>query len=103
VTSKVDPDLPADYLTAYEAVDAAGISYRQLDYWANTGLVEPSIPGHGSGTARRFSPEDVEALRVAGDLTRYGVTTRALRRWDRRTRVRVLDAISVALDGEVDR
>jgi predicted site-specific integrase-resolvase len=25
------------------ACSAAGISYRQLDYWARTGLVEPSI------------------------------------------------------------
>ena len=33
------------------ACTAAGITYRQLDYWARTGLVEPSIRGaHGSGS-----------------------------------------------------
>lgn len=32
------------------ACAAAGITYRQLDYWARTGLVEPSVrPAHGSG------------------------------------------------------
>ena len=35
------------------ACSAAGISYRQLDYWARTGLVEPSIrTASGSGTSR---------------------------------------------------
>ena len=26
------------------ACNAAGITYRQLDYWARTGLLQPSIP-----------------------------------------------------------
>ncbi|MGE5828726.1 MAG: transcriptional regulator, partial [Micromonosporaceae bacterium] len=35
------------------ACNAAGITYRQLDYWARTGLVEPTVRGaHGSGTQR---------------------------------------------------
>jgi DNA-binding transcriptional MerR regulator len=46
----------------------AGITYRQLDYWARTGLVRPSITeATGSGSARRYSLED---LRVAIILRR---------------------------------
>ncbi|MFE6918918.1 MerR family transcriptional regulator, partial [Streptomyces rubiginosohelvolus] len=37
------------------ACAAAGITYRQLDYWARTGLVEPSVrPAYGSGTQRLY-------------------------------------------------
>jgi hypothetical protein len=37
------------------ACRAAGITYRQLDYWARTGLVEPSVrPAGGSGTHRLY-------------------------------------------------
>ena len=38
------------------ACAATGITYRQLDYWARTGLVEPSVrPAYGSGTQRLYS------------------------------------------------
>ncbi len=38
------------------ACKAAGITYRQLDYWARTGLVEPSVrAAHGSGSQRLYS------------------------------------------------
>ena len=46
------------------ACAAAGITYRQLDYWARTGLVEPGIrPAAGSGTQRLYSFRDVLVLR----------------------------------------
>ncbi|MEY3364786.1 MAG: hypothetical protein RL332_586, partial [Actinomycetota bacterium] len=42
------------------ACSAAGISYRQLDYWARTGLVEPSIrPAGGSGSTRLYGFRDI--------------------------------------------
>jgi DNA-binding transcriptional MerR regulator len=45
------------------ACAAAGITYRQLDYWARTGLVEPSIrTAHGSGTARLYGFRDILVL-----------------------------------------
>lgn len=38
----------------------AGITYRQLDYWARRQIVEPSItPSHGSGSRRLYSFKDV--------------------------------------------
>lgn len=43
----------------------AGITYRQLDYWARTGLLTPSIAqAQGSGTQRLYSFEDVVRLRI---------------------------------------
>lgn len=93
----VEELLDDGYRSAYEACAAAGITYRQLDYWVNVGIIDPSVPAYGSGTARRFSPDDVEALCIAGDLVRLGVNARALRRWDRDERLRVRDAIRTAL------
>ena len=45
------------------ACNAAGITYRQLDYWARTGLVEPSVrPAGGSGTQRLYGFRDILVL-----------------------------------------
>ena len=42
-----------------------GITYRQLDYWARTGLVEPSVrPAGGSGTQRLYGFRDILVLKV---------------------------------------
>jgi len=47
------------------ACAAAGITYRQLDYWARTGLVSPSVrPATGSGTQRLTAFRDVLLLKV---------------------------------------
>lgn len=57
------------------ACSAAGISYRQLDYWARTGLVEPSIRGAaGSGTQRLYSFRDILILRIVKRLIDTGVS-----------------------------
>jgi DNA-binding transcriptional MerR regulator len=57
------------------ACAAAGISYRQLDYWARTGLVEPSIrPASGSGTQRLYSFRDILILRIVKRLIDTGVS-----------------------------
>ena len=50
-----------------------GISYRQLDYWARTDLVRPSLAdAHGSGTQRRYSYRDLVRLKVIKSLHRRG-------------------------------
>ena len=42
-----------------------GISYRQLDYWARTGLLQPSVSAaKGSGSRRVYSYADVLELKV---------------------------------------
>lgn len=50
------------------ASKVAGITYRQLDYWARKQIVEPSItPSHGSGSRRLYSFKDVVILAVSKD------------------------------------
>lgn len=62
------------------ACNAAGISYRQLDYWARTGLVEPSVRGTtGSGTQRLYSFEDVLLLVLIKRLLDAGVSLQQIR------------------------
>jgi DNA-binding transcriptional MerR regulator len=58
-----------------------GISYRQLDYWARTELVRPSLAdAHGSGTQRRYSYRDLVRLKVIKSLLDAGVKLQTARR-----------------------
>ncbi len=62
------------------ACGAAGITYRQLDYWARTGLVEPSVrPATGSGTQRLYSFRDILVLKVVKRLLDTGVSLQQIR------------------------
>jgi DNA-binding transcriptional MerR regulator len=62
------------------ACKAAGITYRQLDYWARTGLVQPGIrPAAGSGTPRLYSFHDILVLKVVKRLLDTGVSLQQIR------------------------
>jgi DNA-binding transcriptional MerR regulator len=62
------------------ACNAAGITYRQLDYWARTGLVVPNIrPAEGSGTQRLYSFRDILLLRVVKRLLDVGISLQQIR------------------------
>jgi DNA-binding transcriptional MerR regulator len=62
------------------ACTAAGITYRQLDYWARTGLVEPSIrPARGSGSQRLYGFRDILVLRVVKSLLDTGISLQQIR------------------------
>lgn len=62
------------------ACTVAGITYRQLDYWARTGLVEPTIrQATGSGTQRLYSFQDVLVLKVVKRLLDTGVSLQNIR------------------------
>ena len=62
------------------ACSAAGITYRQLDYWARTGLVEPTVrPAHGSGTQRLYSFRDILVLKIVKRLLDTGVSLQQIR------------------------
>ncbi|MBZ4321001.1 MerR family transcriptional regulator [Streptomyces huiliensis] len=62
------------------ACAAAGITYRQLDYWARTGLVEPSVrPAYGSGSQRLYSFRDVVVLKIVKRLLDTGVSLQNIR------------------------
>ena len=57
-----------------------GITYRQLDYWARTGLLRPSIAdAQGSGSQRRYSYGDVLELKVIKRLLDGGLKLRQAR------------------------
>ena len=58
-----------------------GISYRQLDYWARTDLVTPSVrDAHGSGSQRLYSFQDLVTLKVIKSLLDTGVSLQRVRK-----------------------
>jgi DNA-binding transcriptional MerR regulator len=64
-----------------QVCSVVGITYRQLDYWARTGLLRPSIsPARGSGSQRLYSYQDLLQLKVIKRLLDAGVSLQAARR-----------------------
>lgn len=87
VTAKAQADRPHPAhdlhgmgYAASVACNAAGVSYRQLDYWARTGLVEPGGTRNGDGDHDRvYTWDDVTALAVVKRLLDAGVSLRNIR------------------------
>lgn len=74
-----DLDDTAGYRGAV-AARAAGISYRQLDYWARTGLVEPTVRGAaGSGSQRLYGFRDILVLKLVKRLLDTGISLQQIR------------------------
>lgn len=62
------------------AAGAAGISYRQLDYWDRTSLVQPSVRGAaGSGSQRLYAFRDILVLKLVKRLLDTGVSLQQIR------------------------
>jgi DNA-binding transcriptional MerR regulator len=62
------------------ACAAAGITYRQLDYWARTDLVVPSVrSATGSGSQRLYSFKDILVLKVVKRLLDTGISLQNIR------------------------
>ena len=62
------------------AARAAGITYRQLDYWARTGLVEPTVRGaQGSGSQRLYGFRDILVLKLVKRLLDTGISLQQIR------------------------
>ncbi len=82
---------------------AAGITYRQLDYWARTGLVEPSIqPASGSGSQRLYGFRDILVLKIVKRLLDTGVSLQNIRSAVDHLRIRGvsdLERITLMSDG----
>ena len=78
-----DESIP-DATSAYRvpiACQVAGITYRQLDYWARTGLVVPSIRGaRGSGSQRLYSFKDILVLKIVKQLLDTGISLQNIRK-----------------------
>lgn len=85
------------------ACSAAGITYRQLDYWARTGLIEPSVRGaSGSGTQRLYGFRDILVLKIVKRLLDAGVSLQNIRTAVEHLRsrgVRDLESITLMSDG----
>jgi DNA-binding transcriptional MerR regulator len=64
-----------------QVCNIVGITYRQLDYWARTDLLRPSISdARGSGTQRVYSYTDLLQLKVIKQLLDAGVSLRSTRK-----------------------
>src|SRR5262249_11373916 len=85
------------------ACQVVGITYRQLDYWARTGLVVPSVRvASGSGSQRLYSFKDVLVLKVVKRLLDAGVSLQNIRlavEHLRKRGVRDLAGITLFSDG----
>ncbi|MDQ1383570.1 MAG: hypothetical protein QOG65_949 [Actinomycetota bacterium] len=58
-----------------------GITYRQLDYWARTELVRPSVmDANGSGTQRLYSYRDLVELKVIKQMLDAGISLQSARK-----------------------
>lgn len=63
------------------ACQIAGITYRQLDYWARTDLVVPSIRNAaGSGSQRLYSFKDILVLKIVKQLLDTGISLQNIRK-----------------------
>lgn len=85
------------------ASSAAGITYRQLDYWARTGLAEPTVrDASGSGSNRLYSSEDILLLAAISRLLDAGVALPQIRTMAENLRGKNLDELTpiiLASDG----
>lgn len=76
-----DDDGPESGYRGPQVCAIVGITYRQLDYWARTDLLRPSISeARGSGSQRRYSYEDLVALKVIKRLLDAGISLQSARR-----------------------
>ncbi len=73
--------MPEEGYRGPQVCSIVGITYRQLDYWARTNLIRPSIAdARGSGTQRRYSYRDLVELKVIKSLLDAGVSLQKARR-----------------------
>jgi DNA-binding transcriptional MerR regulator len=74
---------PGDSAEGYRgatAAAAAGITYRQLDYWARTEFVVPTVQSaQGSGSQRLYSFRDILVLKLVKRLLETGISLQQIR------------------------
>ena len=70
----------SDGFSGTQAAKVVGITYRQLDYWARTDLIRPSLSdASGSGSRRRYSYKDLLELKVIKTLLDAGIKLESVR------------------------
>ncbi len=74
------PLQPDETYSGTRAAQIAGISYRQLDYWARTDLIRPSgSDATGSGSRRQYTYRDLLELKVIKKLIDAGIRLESVR------------------------
>lgn len=68
-----------DWVTAQELCRDAAITYRQLDYWTRTGLLQPVAPEPGSGHPRGYDLDQLEKATAIRELLTAGVSLAVIR------------------------
>ncbi len=95
----MDQDQPT-LLPGYSApltAEVVGISYRQLDYWARTELIVPSlVDASGSGSRRVYSYQDLVSLKVIKRLLDNGIKLEKVRAIFNYVRLELEEDISTA-------
>lgn len=78
--STISPAALAQSFTGKRTAEIVGITYRQLDYWARTDLVRPSVAdAKGSGSRRRYGYQDLLELKVIKTLLDAGIRLEMVR------------------------
>ena len=68
------------HFSGKKAAEIVGITYRQLDYWARTDLVRPTVAdATGSGSRRQYSYRDLLELKVVKTLLDAGIKLESVR------------------------
>jgi DNA-binding transcriptional MerR regulator len=83
-TVQETPEQTAPQPIGYSGTQTAkvvGISYRQLDYWARTDLIRPSLSdATGSGSRRSYSYNDLLELKTIKKLLDAGIKLEQVRK-----------------------
>ncbi len=75
-----EPTPTSEGYRAPQVCNLVGITYRQLDYWARTGLIQPSIQtARGSGSQRLYDFSDIVQLKVVKKLLDAGMSLKKIR------------------------
>lgn len=75
----VQPDADTGF-SGRRTAEIVGITYRQLDYWARTDLVRPTLAdAAGSGSRRQYSYRDLLELKVIKSLLDAGIKLEQVR------------------------
>ena len=94
----IDPDLAKNLgFSGTQTAKVVGISYRQLDYWARTDLMRPSLSdARGSGSRRRYSYNDLLELKTIKKLLDAGIKLEQVRKVFEYLREKVTTDIAAA-------
>jgi len=80
-THVINVPMASSGFSSMVVLELTGVTYRQLDYWARTGLIRSSVrQAAGRGSRRVYSFEDLVALRVVAQLLGAGASLQAVRR-----------------------